>query len=80
MSLQNLFYSFAIIYLILGIIFIVTLTAIVLKIYATARKTPDNVKDYIKGLLGENKTKIFGIVGMAFASFLATKFKKMWGK
>lgn len=51
-----------------------------MKIYSTAKKTPDNVKNYVQGLLGDNKSKIFGVVGMALASFLATKVKRMWKK
>ena len=80
MFLQNLFYSFAIVYLVFGIVFVIILTAIFLKIYSTAKKTPDNVKNYVQGLLGDNKSKIFGVVGMAFASYLAMRIKKVFGK
>ena len=80
MDPQNIFYLFAIIYLSLGIVFMIVCIAVIWKVVDTVRTLPKTVEEKIAGIV-ESKAAVFiSSVGIPLLSLFVNKMKDRYKK
>ena len=80
MDLQSWFFTIAIVYMVLLIIFVLFGITVLFQVYWTIKNAPKIAEETVSRIFEENKGGLIGMAGMAVLSLVVAKMKSMFKK